>query len=52
MAKPIRSIPELQGSEADLFLKRMIKLESSRVNSQQKKFAKEIEKNMKLLVVA
>lgn len=52
MAKPIKSIPELRGAEADLFLEKMIKLENSKITPRQKRFAREIEKNMKLLVVA
>lgn len=52
MAKQIKATPELKGEEADNFLKKMIKLESSRVNTQQKRFAKEIEQNMKLIVVS
>ncbi len=51
MAKPIKSTPELTGEEADKFLEQMIIIEKSKVNSQQKKFAKEIKQNMKLLSV-
>lgn len=51
MAKPIRSTPELEGHKADEFLKKMLKVEESRVTYQQKEFAKEIKKNMNLLQV-
>ena len=51
MAKPIKSTPELTGEEANKFLERMIKVEQSPVTVKQKFFAKEIEKNMSLLVV-
>lgn len=51
MAKPIKATPQLTGQEADVFLRRMIKVETSRVTSKQKAFAEEIEKNMKLLLV-
>jgi len=51
MAKPIRSTPTLMGAEADKFVERMLKVEKSRVTSEEKKFSKEMEKNMKLLVV-
>jgi len=51
MAKPIRSTPELTGVEADRFLEKMIQIEQSKTTIKQKSFAKEIEKNMSLLVV-
>jgi len=51
MAKPIKSTPELVGKEADIFLEKMIKVDNSRITSKQKSFAKEIDKNMKLLIV-
>lgn len=51
MAKPIKSTPELSGKEADEFLRKMIKVEQSRVTLRQKKLLEEIEKNMSQLVV-
>jgi hypothetical protein len=51
MAKPIKSTPELTGEEADKFLERMIKVEHSKVTFKQKSLAKEIERNMNLLVI-
>ncbi len=51
MAKPIRSTPTLVGEEANKFVERMLKAEKSRVTSGERKFSKEMEENMKLLVV-
>ena len=51
MAKPIRATPELVGEEADKFLEKMLNVEESKITVKQKSLAKEIEKNMELLVV-
>lgn len=51
MAKPIKSTPELTGEEADEFLRKMIKVEESRITEIQKNFAQEIERNMAALLV-
>jgi hypothetical protein len=51
MAKPIKSTPELTGEEADKFLKKMIKVEESRITQSQKDFAQEIERNMSALLI-
>jgi len=51
MAKPIRSTPELTGNEADKFLRKMIKVEQSKITLKQSSFAKAIKKNMSQLVV-
>lgn len=51
MAKPIKSTPELTGEEANEFLKKMMRIEQSKITTKQKTFAKEIEKNMNQLLV-
>jgi len=51
MAKPIKSTPELTGEEANKFLEKMMRIENSRITDKQRLRAKEIEKNMSLLVV-
>jgi len=43
MAKPIKSIHELTGEEADRFLEKMLEVEKSKITNKQKMFAKEIE---------
>jgi len=50
MAKPIKSIPELTGEKANKFLEKMIRIENSRISDKQKLRAREIEKNMSLLL--
>jgi hypothetical protein len=44
MAKPIRATPELKGSEAALFIKKMLRTESSRMTKKEVLLAKDIEK--------
>jgi hypothetical protein len=51
MAKPIKATPELTGEEADKFLRRMIKVERTKITPEQRRFAIEIEKNMSNLLV-
>ena len=51
MAKPIKSVQTLTGSEADLFLKKMIFVERSKVTLERKKMAEDIKKNIGLLSV-
>lgn len=51
MAKPIKATPELTGEEANEFLRKMIHVERSKVTQEQKRFAKEVEKNMSALLV-
>jgi hypothetical protein len=51
MAKPIRATPELTGEEANEFLRKMIKVERAKMTQEQKRLAKEIEKNMSSLLV-
>lgn len=51
MAKPIKSTPELNGEEADKFLRKMMKVEESRITQKQKDFARDIQKNMSALLV-
>lgn len=51
MAKPIKSTPELTGEEADKFLRRMITVERTKVTPEQKRFAREMERNMSNLLV-
>jgi len=51
MAKPIRATPELKGEEANKFLEKMLKVEESRITTRQKEFSREIEENMRLLLV-
>ncbi len=51
MAKPIKSTPELSGEEANEFLKKMLKMEESKITREQIQFSKEIEQNMKLLTI-
>lgn len=51
MAKPIRATPELTGEEADKFLRKMIKVERAKITPEQKMLAKELEKNMSVLLI-
>lgn len=51
MAKPIKSTPELNGEEANKFLRKMLNVEKSRITLKQKEFAKQIKANMESLLV-
>jgi len=51
MAKPIRAVRTLSGEDANIFVERMVAVENSKITKEQKKFAKEIEENMKSLLV-
>ncbi len=51
MAKPIKSVQILKGREADVFVERMLAKERARVTTQERRLARQIDENMKLLLV-
>ena len=51
MAKPIKSIHELKGEEANNFLEKMLRIENAKITDKQENFAREIEKNMNQLLI-
>ncbi len=51
MAKPIKATPTLVGKEADMFIEKMMNVESSRLTAKQKREAIKIRENMEILTI-
>jgi len=50
MAKPIRATPSISGEDAEKFIRKMILVDRSQINRQDKEIAEDIEKNSKFFV--
>ena len=51
MAKPIRATPELKGESADIFLKKMISVERTRISKKDQELSNQIKENLEFFNV-